>query len=484
MARTALIGRRAAFRYRLDRVGAIRRFFWGILARWHGRRDGRLGEPRDDYPVGIGERDVLKQRGDATLRSVKIVWQSFDSVVHSYVVGLLRKREALVEAQEIRDARRKDAQAAVEDREQELEKRRKAERVRGEADRWHIPLYLYWLALPAIFAGEIFINGFAFEVLGAVPTELKYAIAGAISLAVVICSHAVGILLKSDENTSQERTVLRSALFFPIFLLIGLSLLRIFAFKQLNIGSEIGFSLDGTEAPAADSGEQTKAIVESIVFAVINIVMFIAACILSFFAHDAHSDAVRKASWEARGARFARWLATRRWQRARDRVARVEREVVSMLAVARGAYGWASTESRRHKDYFEEVIAKYTTANLRARARKERKTTKRMRNALLIAARKSGTKPVSKPDSFIASSKALLQRPEVFDEMAKEAQPGWQVDLQNAFSVDLPTISHTAPRRRRPVVKTDARSNGRGNGRVVTDAIKETTPTLGDSAGQ
>lgn len=482
MARTALVGQRAAFRYRLDRVGAVRRFFWGVLARWHGKRDGRLGEPRDDYPVGIGERDVLKQRGDATLRSVKIAWQSFDAVCHSYVVGLLRRREALIESADIRDARRREAQAVVEDREAELEKRRTAERQRGEADRWHIPLYAYWLALPAIFAGEIFINGFAFEVLGAVPTELKYAIAGAISLAVVICSHAVGILLKSQENTSQERAVLRSALFFPIFLLVGLSLLRIFAFKQLSIGTDIGLSLDGATA-AADTGEQTKAIVESIVFAVINIVMFIAACILSFFAHDAHSDAVRKASWEARGARFTRWQATRRWQRARTRVARVEREVVSMVAVARGAYGRASTESRRHKDYFEEVIAKYTTANLRARARKERKTMKRMRNALLIAARKSGTEVTTEPAAFIASSQALLQRPEVFDEMTKEAEPAWQTKLWRAFGAPEPTVEHSAPRKRRPPVRPGAGSNGRSNGVVTKDSIAESTIKAGAETG-
>ncbi len=73
--------------------------------------------------------------------------------------------------------------------------------------------WVYWLLIPFIFAGEIYINAFAFDVLGAVPENMKYAVAGAISLAVVVCSHAVGMLLKTGDITSRERTILKAAFF-------------------------------------------------------------------------------------------------------------------------------------------------------------------------------------------------------------------------------------------------------------------------------
>ena len=130
----------------------------------------------------------------------------------------------------------------VDERAAELEVRLEAERSRGVAERWHLAQWIYWLALPCIFAGEIFINAFAFDVLGAVPQSMKYAVAGAISLAVVICAHAVGMLLKTGDITSRERTVLNAALWFPLGLLVALSVLRIMAFKQLDIGSSIGIS--------------------------------------------------------------------------------------------------------------------------------------------------------------------------------------------------------------------------------------------------
>ena len=229
------------FARQLRPVGPLRRWWWRRQAARQGRRDGQLGEPQDSYARVIGERDVFKQRGDAVLRKIKGAWQKDDALWHAHVLRCDAVRLQRIQGVNALSQSVAETQVVVDERAAELEVRLKAERSRGVAERWHLAQWIYWLALPCIFAGEIFINAFAFDVLGAVPQSMKYAVAGAISLAVVICAHAVGMLLKTGDITSRERTVLKAAFWFPLGLLVALSVLRIMAFKQLDIGSGFGY---------------------------------------------------------------------------------------------------------------------------------------------------------------------------------------------------------------------------------------------------
>ena len=421
------VRRRFAFSRQLRPIGPLRRWWSRCQAARQGRRDGKLGEPQDSYTRIIGERDVFKQRGDAILRRIKGAWQKNDALWHAHVlrcdaVRLQRTQRANALSQLV-----DEAQMVVEERAAELEVRLKAERSRGVAERWHLAQWIYWLALPCIFAGEIFINAFAFDVLGAVPQSMKYAVAGAISLAIVICAHAVGMLLKTGDITSRERMVLNAALWFPLGLLVALSVLRIMAFKQLDIGSDFGIDLGGGSAPVDSGGSQTNAVIESAVFAVINIVMFIAACVLSFFAHDAYHDAVRRAKASHRHARFARWRVSRRWQRAEKRLLKSAYQVNSGIARAQGDFAAASTASRMYKDFFEELDAKYLGANLRARARQRVRLLSRARDRLVAEQRHGGETTAAEP-SYDAAH-AVQLKPETVDEMSKEKQPSWHKSM-------------------------------------------------------
>jgi hypothetical protein len=418
------------------------------------------------YPRIVGERDVFKQRGDATLRKIKGAWQKDDALWHAHVLGwdgvwadradrATDLERPLAEAQEI-----------VDDRSAELEVRVKAERSRGVAERWHMPQWVYWLAIPLIFAGEIFINAFAFDVLGAVPQSMKYAVAGAISLAVIICSHAVGMLLKTGDITSRERRVMNSAFLFPILLLVGLSILRVLAFKQLDTGADIGISLDGSAPPSGSGGSQTNAFIESLVFAMINIVMFVAACVLSFFAHDAYHDAVRRAKGDLRKARFGRWRANRRWSRARKRVRKAASGVNTGIAHAQGDFAAAATASRQFKDFFEELDAKYQGSNLRARAHRRADLASRLRDRKVAESRHGGEP--SPPEPAYDASKALLLKPELVDEMSKEKEPAWHKQMW----IHMPSGSETE------TVVADTPSNGR------TGASKSRKPAMPKPDGQ
>ena len=416
--------RRVLFSRQLRAVGPLKRLWWRRQASRHGRRDGKLGEPQDTYSRIVGERDVFKQRGDATLRKIKGAWQKDDALWRAHVLGWDGIRADRIDRAVDFERPLVEAQAIVDDRAAELEERVQAERSRGVAERWHMAQWVYWLAIPCIFAGEIFINAFAFDVLGAVPQEMKYAVAATISLAVVICSHAVGMLLKTGDITSRERIVLKSAFWFPILLLVGLSALRVIAFKQLATGTDIGFTLDGAAASEGSGGSQRNALIESVVFAMINIVMFVAACVLSFFAHDAHHDAVRRAKGGLRRARFGRWMAMRRMKRSRKRVRKAISAVNSGIAHAEGDFAAASTASRQYKDFFEELDAKYQGSNLRARARQRADHEGRARDRRLAELRGRGGEQ-SPPELLYDASKALLLKAELVDEMSKEKQPTW-----------------------------------------------------------
>jgi hypothetical protein len=419
--------RRVAFGRQLRPFGPLRRWWWRREAAHHGRRDGKLGEPQDSYTRVIGERDVFKQRGDAVLRKIKGAWQKDDALWHAHVLRCDAVRLQRTQRENALSRLVAETQEVVDERAEELEVRLKAERSRGVAERWHLAQWIYWLALPCIFAGEIFINAFAFDVLGAVPQSMKYAVAGAISLAVVICAHAVGTLLKTGDITSRERKVLNAAIWFPLVLLVALSVLRIMAFKQLDIGSGIGISLDGSSSAGDSGGSQTNALIESSVFAVINIVMFIAACVLSFFAHDAHHDAARRARASHRHARFARWRVSRRWQRAGKRQLKSAYQVNSGIARAQGDFAAASTASRMYKDFFEELDARYLRANLRARARKRERLLSRARDRLVAEQRHGGETTAAEPTYDAAH--AVLVKPEIADEMSKEKQPSWHKSM-------------------------------------------------------
>lgn len=413
--------RRVAFGRQLRPLGPLRRWWWRREAAFQGRRDGKLGEPQDSYARVIGERDVFKQHGDAVLRKIKGAWQKNDALWHAHVLsgdaGRLQRTQDGNALSRLVD----ETQVVVDERAAELEVRLKAERSRGAAERWHIARWIYVLALPCIFAGEIFINAFAFDVLGAVTQNMKYAVAGAISLAVVICAHAVGTLLKTGDITSRERRVLNAALWFPLGLLIALSVLRVMAFKQLDIGSGIGIGDVGS------GGSQTNAVIESAVFAVINIVMFIAACVLSFFAYDAYDDAARRARASHRHARFARWRVSRRWQKAGKRQLKSAYQVNSGIARAQGDFAAASTASRMYKDFFEELDARYLRANLRARARKRERFLSRARDRLVAQQRHGGETTAAEP-SYDAGQ-AVLVKPELADDVEGKAAVLAQVDV-------------------------------------------------------
>lgn len=453
--------RRFFFSRQLRPVGPCRRWWWRRQASRHGRRDGGLGEPQDTYPRIVGERDVFKQRGDATLRKIKGAWQKDDALWHAHVLGWDGIRADRTDRAVDLERPMVEAQAIVDDRSGELEVRVKAERSRGVGERWHMAQWVYWLAIPCIFAGEIFINAFAFDVLGAVPQEMKYAVAATISLAVVICSHAVGMLLKTGDITSRERLVLKSAFWFPILLLVGLSALRVLAFKQLDAGADIGISLDGSAPAGGSDSSQWNAFIESVVFAMINIVMFVAACVLSFFAHDAYHDAVRRANGGLRKARFGRWRARRRWSRARKRVRKAASAVNTGIAHAEGDFAAASTASRQFKDFFEELDAKYQGSNLRARARRRADLASRLRDRNVTELRGGGETSRTEP-AFDAST-ALLLKPELVDEMSKEKNPSWHRRMWILPAAE----SEQAP------APAEAVTNGRAGGSAARKRVPE-----------
>ncbi len=158
----------------------------------------------------------------------------------------------------------------------------------------------------------------------------------------------------------------------------------------------------------------------------INVVMFVAACVLSFFAHDAYHDSVRRARSDLRRARFGRWRATRSWSKARKQTRRAASDVNSAIACAEGDFAAASTAGRQYKDFFEELDAKYQGSNLRARARRRADLASRLRDRRVAELRHGGELT---PEPTYDAAKALLLKPELVDEMSKEKKPAWHKEM-------------------------------------------------------
>ena len=174
----------------------------------------------------------------------------------------------------------------------------------AEGARWHgIGPVLYWAVIGLIIAGEFPLNAVAFRLFG--ESDLfTYVMTASLAVALIAIAHVLGTLVSRPTHTTVERVLIGVFTFVLVAGIAVISLIRYDYLTELGADSVIGPVL-GTLA-----------------FALINLLVFVAAAGWSYMRHDPRTVVSGRAA--ARDAERERDRAERR-NADRER-ARLERE--------------------------------------------------------------------------------------------------------------------------------------------------------------
>ncbi len=330
--------------------GSIRRVHDRWRARRDGRRDGLLGIPTRDevaYPPALLQ---IARRADEALADLARDWADR--------VARLREH-ADTQALELRSASddadtAAGAVAVAESRSRTSQTRADefaaSSPARGAAAR--ISPRVYAVAIVAILVAEFPLNAIAFRLFGEAEI-LTWVMTASLAFTLVFCAHGLGTFLRAEQPTMAERRWIVVLVVLPVLTIIAIALIRA---RYLSLEAEVtGLEVLGP-------------MVGSLVFLVINLLVYTGATMLSYLAHAPRMPAAAKeaerAQTELGSAQTQLREATRRARRHEEQLSHAGVASDEALQVARAR---ASAVAAYHRG----LMAQYCAANLRARGNPE-----------------------------------------------------------------------------------------------------------------
>ncbi len=206
----------------------------------------------------------------------------------------------------------------------------------------------YAVLITLILVAEFPLNAIAFRLFGE-SEVLTWVMTAGLAATLILCAHGLGAFLRVPHPTMADRRWIIVLLVLPTLAIVGIAVIRE---RYLSVAAEAG----GFDALGP--------VVGSVLFLVINLLIYAGATMLSYLAHAPGSRADR-----SRASSYDREL-----QEAKTRQAQVEARAEAGIGAAAAARR-ASEEARRvaaaHaeeiRSYYEQLMAIYCTANLRAR---------------------------------------------------------------------------------------------------------------------
>ena len=179
----------------------------------------------------------------------------------------------------------------------------------------------YWMIVGFVVLGEVPLNAFAFKLFGEADL-LSYIMTLSVALVLIACAHGLGIFLSRDQSSPVERLLTWILVLIPALAILVIATVR----NQY-------LSLDGDAAGLSP-------LQGTLAFAIINILIYTGAVVLSYLRHDPHSEhnvkkdvrtrekeeeRLLKRSWKQEGTEEKRRKSIEEARR-RDRQAQRDRE--------------------------------------------------------------------------------------------------------------------------------------------------------------
>ncbi len=327
--------------------GAWRRLRDRARARRDGKRDGLLGIPTRDEVVHPPALVQIARRADEALAELVRSWVGQDA--------RLRERVG-TSTQELRagedDVRAASAELTV------------AEQRRRAVDETHAPEpvqravglgpRVYAVAIVAILIAEFPLNAIAFRLFGEAEV-LTWVMTASLAVTLVLCAHGLGSFLRQPHPTLAERRWILVLVALPVLAIVAIALIRA---RYLSLEAATGLDVLGP-------------VVGSLVFLVINLLVYTGATMLSYLAHSPRTARKRRGSSPLEETRRDLGAAEQRLREATGRVRRSEQHLshadVAGGEVAKANRAWAAEIVAYHRG----LMAVYSAANLRARGAPE-----------------------------------------------------------------------------------------------------------------
>jgi hypothetical protein len=214
---------------------------------------------------------------------------------------------------------------------------------------------VYVAALIAILIAEFPLNAIAFRLFGEAEV-LTWVMTASLAVTLVLCAHGLGTFLRVSHPSMTERRWIVVLAIVPMAALIAIAVIRA---RYLSMEAAItGLQVIGP-------------IVGSVIFLVINLLVYTGATMLSYLAHAPEAASDRNVHERAGAAKTELVAAQRQHADAGRRAAEHE----ASLAKADGAVEESLEVARALADqviaYYRQLMAVYSAANLRARGNPE-----------------------------------------------------------------------------------------------------------------
>ena len=333
--------------------GPSRRFRDRARARRDGRRDGHLGIPTQGeiaYPPALMQ---ITQRAEEALAELARRWAHDRASQREQIAETqlgLRTAAAQVNATSIAVGTLEQHRAAAIAQNEGLDvgatNTSSGVRISGR---------VYVAALIAILIAEFPLNAIAFRLFGEAEV-LTWVMTASLAVTLVLCAHGLGTFLRVAHPSMTERRWIVVLAIVPMAALIAIAVIRA---RYLSMEAAItGLQVIGP-------------IVGSVIFLVINLLVYTGATMLSYLAHAPEAANNRDRRERAGAAKTDLVAARRQHADAGRRAAQHE----ASLAKADGTVEESSQVTRALADqaiaYYRQLMAVYSAANLRARGNPE-----------------------------------------------------------------------------------------------------------------
>ena len=331
--------------------GAFGRLRDRVRARRDGKRDGQLGIPTTSEVAHPPALMAIAQRADEAVAELIRWWAGEDA--------RLRERSG-ADTFGLRSSE-EDVRGAAADVTEAQDRRRALDAHRDELvlapptpAGARISTRVYVAAIVAILLAEFPLNAIAFRLFGEAEV-LTWVMTAGLAVMLVVCAHGLGTFLRLEQPTMAERRFIWILIAVPVLALLGIAVIRA---RYLSVEAAVtGLNVLGP-------------VVGSLVFLVINLLIYTGTTMLSYLAHAPRLAARRgrpdpvsptqAARMELSDAKRRLTEATKAVHRHEEALGNADVARDELLRVARArAAGLVA--------YYRGLMSVYCAANLRAR---------------------------------------------------------------------------------------------------------------------